>query len=395
MTLAGRNPLSDPRRKDSERLTLDAEHAWANAEPERARRLFGEAAAIEEAVARDVPTSMPRARSALAIAAVALWNRANDLARARRLGHFFLGQDDGLTEQGREDLERLVERCAREAELSRLTNDPQMVPVELKLEGGRVGVGVAPEAVARKRRDTLASLLRRTWELEAHIEYRDRGESELERRDQIQLLEVPAIAASYGVRLYVATGTQQNIASEQKVAPSRVVERFLALAQAAVKGADAIRAEISDTQYAGAFIEGFSEIAPDGEDVATVACSAPSWKIRAPSLVFEPMHRQELRKSAAASPLREKRPGEQTFDGKLVGVHLTRSSSWIDLEVEGKKEPEVIMVNEKRLRSKVAGMRTGDGDPQIRVYAKRSSRQQRWAMTEVAALLRPRSTFLQ
>ena len=54
--------------------------------------------------------------------------------------------------------------------------------------GGRVGVGVAPEAVAPKRRDTLASLLRRTWELEAHVEYRDRGESELERRDQIQLL---------------------------------------------------------------------------------------------------------------------------------------------------------------------------------------------------------------
>jgi hypothetical protein len=395
MTSAARNPLRDPRRKDSEKLTIDAERAWASAQPEQARKLFGDAAAIEEAVARDAPTSMPRARSALAIAAVALWNRANDLARARRLGHFFLGQDDGLTEQGREDLERLVERCAREAELSRLTNDPQMVPVELKLEGGRVGVGVAPEAVARKRRDALASLLRRTWELEAHIEYRDRGESELERRDQIQLLEVPAVAASYGVRLYVATGAQQNIASEQKVAPSRVVERFLALAQAAAKGADAIRAEIGDAQYASAFIDGFSEIAPDGEDVATVACFAPSWKIRAPSLVFKPTHRQELRKAAATPALRDVRPGERTVDGKLVGVHLTRSSSWIELEIEGKKEPEIILVNEKRLRSKVAGMRTGDGDTLIRVYAKRSSRQQRMAMTEVAALLRAHSTFLQ
>ena len=103
MTLAARNPLSDPRRKDSEKLTLDAERAWANGQPEQARKLFGEAAAIEEAVARDAPISMPRGRSALAIAAVALWNRANDLARARRLGHFFLGQDDGLTDQGRED----------------------------------------------------------------------------------------------------------------------------------------------------------------------------------------------------------------------------------------------------------------------------------------------------
>ena len=165
--------------------------------------------------------------------------------------------------------------------------------------------------------------------------------------------------------------------------------------KAAAKAADAIRAEIGDAQYANAFIDGFSEIAPDGEDVATVGCSAPSWKVRAPSLVFERRHRQELRKAAAAPSLREVRPGEQTLDGKLVVVHLTRSSSWIELETEGKKEAEIIMVNEKRLRSKVASMRTGDGDMLIRVYAKRSPRQQRMAMTDVAALSRTHSTLLQ
>jgi hypothetical protein len=113
--------------------------------------------------------------------------------------------------------------------------------------------------------------------------------------------------------------------------------------------------------------------------------------VRAPSSVFEPTHRHELRKAASTPLLREPRPGEQTFDGKLVGVHLTRSSSWIELEIEGKKEPEIIMVNEKRLRSKVAGMRSGDTDTLIRVYAKRSARQQRMAMTDVFALSRSRS----
>lgn len=383
------NPLSDARRKESEKLTVEAEFAWKNEQLDDARTLFAQAAAIEEAVARDAPTSMPRARSALAIAAVALWNRAGDFVRAKRVGHFFLGQEDGLTEQGREDLERLVERCAREAELGRIARDPHMVPVELKLDGGRVGVGVAPEGAARRRREVLASLLRRTAELEAQVEYRDRGESELERLDQIQLLEVPALAASYGVRLYVATGKQQNISSVQKVTPARVVERFLALAQAAAKGAEAIRAEVSDAQYASAFVDGFSEIAPDGEDVATVACSAPTWKLRAPLSVFDSTHRREL-KAASAPVIREARPGEQTYDGKLLGVHLTRDSSWIELEVGSKKEPEIIMVNERRLRAKVAGMRSGDTDTPIRVYAKRSARQQRMAMTDVFALPRGR-----
>jgi len=385
------NPLTDPRRKQSEERTVQAETAWRNGEHERARELFGVAAAIEETVAREAPVSLPRARSAVAVAAVALWNRAGDFARAKRVAYAFLGESDGLSEQGREDLERLVDRCSREAELTRLTNDPGMVPVEIKLDGGRVGVGVAPEGAARRRREMLASLLRRTAELEAKLEYRDRGESELERNDQIQLLEVPALAASYGVRLYVATGTQQRIVTEQGVTPARVVARFLELAEAAAKGAEAVRAAIPDVQYANAFLDGFGEIAPDGEDVGTVACSAPSWKVQTRSLVFQPEHRRELRAAAAASFARDARPGEKTLEGKLVGVHLTRSSSWIELEIEGREEPEIIMVNEKRLRAKVATMRSGDNDALIRVYAKRSARQQRMAMTDVVALPRNRS----
>lgn len=108
----GVNPLRDARRKESDRLAFEAESARKSGRYDEARTLFGEAAAIEEAVARDAPTSMPRARSALAIAAVVLWERAGDAVRAERVGRFFLGAG-GLTEQAREDLERLVVRCAR------------------------------------------------------------------------------------------------------------------------------------------------------------------------------------------------------------------------------------------------------------------------------------------
>jgi hypothetical protein len=388
------NPLRDPRRRRSEELAAEAEGAWRQGDHDRARKLFAAAAAIEEAVARDAPPTMPRARSAVAIAATALWQRAGDFATAKLVAYWFLGQPTGLTDEGRQDLERLVERCAREAELMRMNADPGMVPVEVKLQGGRVGVGVAPEGAARRRREMLASLLRRTAELEAKVDYRDRGESELERNEEIQLLEVPALAASYGVRLYVATGMQQRIASEQKVTPSRVVERFLELAEAAATGPEAIRAAVSDPQYANAFLDGFAEIAPDGEDVTAVTCSAPTWRIRTRSLVFEPEHRRVLR--AAVSPvLRDAHPGEKIFEGKLASVHLTRSSSWIELEVPSREEPEIIMVNDKRLRAKVATLRSGENDALVRVYAKRSPRQQRMAMTDVVALARGRGGLVE
>jgi hypothetical protein len=50
------------------------------------------------------------------------------------------------------------------------------------------------------------------------------------------------------------------------------------------------------------------------------------------------------------------------------------------------------MVNEERLRAKVAGMRSGNTNVKIRVYTKRSQRQQRMAMTDVLALPRRDAT---
>ncbi len=192
-----KDPFNDPRGRQSEELALRAEQAWSARQPDEARRLFAEAAALEEQVAREVPPAMVRVRGVLAISAVALWYKAGDYAQAKRLAYVFLAAEPQLSDQGRADLEDLVDRCSREAELGKIVNDPAMIAVEVKLDGGLVGKGVAPAAATRRCRDNVTVLLMRSAELEAGYGYRERGESSLERTDVLQIYEVPARAASY------------------------------------------------------------------------------------------------------------------------------------------------------------------------------------------------------
>ena len=372
------NPFVDQRRSRSEEAAFRAERAWAEGRADDARKLFGEAAVLEEEVALEAAPSSPRVRSVLAISAVALWYKAGELDRAKRLAYTFLA-GDGLTEQGRGDLEKLVDRCSREHEILRLSKDTGMVPVEVKLDGGRVGKGFAPAVAAKKRRDAVTSLLMRAAEIEANIEYRERGESDLDRDEQIQIFEVPARAASYGLRFYVASGTQQVIAPERVVTPEKVVERFLEIASAAASGPAAVRAVVPDDQYAHAFVAGFGEIAPDGNDVQTVSCSTPTWKLpNAPRQVFDPSHRSALRGAVAPPPMpRNERPGEKTFEGKLETVHLGRSESWIGLDVDGKET--ILMVDDRRLQAKVTPMRETD----VRAFGRWVQRRGRHVLTDI------------
>ena len=108
--------------------------------------------------------------------------------------------------------------------------------------------------------------------------------------------------------------------------------------------------------------------------------------------MFVPAHRAQLRAAAAAPPARALRKGEKTFEGKLMAVHLTRDSSWIEIELAGSSAPEVILVNDRRLRGKVASMRSRDDDIWIRAFGKYvggAKGPQRHVMTDVTTMPRP------
>jgi hypothetical protein len=364
------SPLEDPRRAKVEAYAQAAETAWRAKGHKDSDDLFAKAAAIEEEVAREVPAASPRTRSVLAISAVALWYKARNYARAKRTAYTFLATEAGLTTQGRSALEELVDRCSREHEIASLGADPTMALVEIKLDGGDVAKGVAPANVVRDRRAAGLRLLMRSADLEAKLPYRERGESELEADEQIQIYEAPALAASYGLRFYVTTGRQQRIPSEQKATPERVVERFLDLAAAAgtEDAGEALRARVSDAQYARSFVRDFAEIAPDGEQVGRVVCSSPSWKIRTAAAVLEPKHRQKLKSAASPTPT-ERRLEGTPVEGRLLKFTQQRGDRWIEIEGADEKS-RLVFVADKKLVQTVLKLSGKERDVWVRVFAK-------------------------
>lgn len=110
--------LQDARGQQSEALSFEADRAWRAGEQERALDLFAQAAELEFQVAREVPGDQARVRGVRAISAVALWVDARRYDDAARAACEFLAQPEMLTEQGRSDLQVLLERAFREKALA-------------------------------------------------------------------------------------------------------------------------------------------------------------------------------------------------------------------------------------------------------------------------------------
>jgi hypothetical protein len=102
--------FDDPRSRESEELAFRAEVLERRGNQDlrdlaEARQLFARAAALEEAVVADIPSSSPRVKRVLAISAVALWLRANEHCRASDLAVRYIA--DGLVTD--EDLVEMVD----------------------------------------------------------------------------------------------------------------------------------------------------------------------------------------------------------------------------------------------------------------------------------------------
>src|SRR5262249_34215618 len=147
-------------------------------------------------------------RELFAVSAVSLWLRAERWSEAGRAGCTFLAQPAKLTEEGLRALRKLVDRAWRTGEVARALGAGAVhVPGEARLSGGMVQDGLAPSAVVAERRDVLAPLLVRIAEWQSRKKYRRTGPSALATRYDI--LEAPALAGSYGLRLFVGTTSKQ------------------------------------------------------------------------------------------------------------------------------------------------------------------------------------------
>ena len=323
--------LQDARGHQSETLAFEAERAWKAGDRARALSLFAQAADLEYQVARDVPGAQARVRGVLAISAVALWIDARRYDDAARAACEFLARPEMLTEQARSDLQMLLERAFRERALVKaIDNLTDAVPLEVKLAGGLVRAGIAPAALVRERQEVVTALVVRAAEWHMGRPFRKAGAAR-QVTDRIRFFEAPAAVASYGIRLFVASGGPAVLPGmeAESIGPEEAVAEFLAIAAAAQEGPEALRQRIDQKAYLKTFMVGFRDMAPDGATVGTVTFSSPSWRSAVPPLAFEPTHRQRLTTGLLAQLRADERV---EIEGTLKEVNLRARRPYIGVE---------------------------------------------------------------
>jgi hypothetical protein len=325
--------FNDPRGQQSEALAFQAERAGRAGRAEEARRLFAEAAALEEAIVEDARGDEPRVWSVLAVSAVALWYKAGDLARVEQLACRYLAAGTVLAEPDHGELRNLLQRSWQEAALAQHTPDAELL--ELQLDGGEVGHGLAPATLTRDRQAATTVMLSRVAEMLASKPFRRRGGASREVTSQLQIFEAPAAMGSYTVRLYVARGKQPQVPSSEtgSLSPRDVIDRFLQIASAVMGDREGLRQLVPDEQYRLSFLSELRDLAPDGKHVASVTFRHASRSSTSPAIRYEPGHRSYL-----TQILEHAEPTDQVevMEGYLKAVNLRSKRPKLEL-VERKK----------------------------------------------------------
>ncbi|AUX25728.1 uncharacterized protein SOCEGT47_062770 [Sorangium cellulosum] len=259
--------FDDPRRRRSEELAFFAERAERTGDLIAALTQYAEAARLEEANALEIPADVPRVRTVLAVSAVALWLRAEQWDEAARAGCAFLAVPKALTPDGRRELQSLVDRAWRASELQTIFDGKRdaFAGLEARLSGGTVRIGLAPVAIVAERREVLVPILYRVAEWRRKKKFRRAGPSSF--AASLEVVEAPARAASFGLRLFVGRLGQQVTAGEPDH-PRDIINAFLDLASAAAE--DRLASVCEDADYMKAFSRAFRDLAGDGTQVASV-----------------------------------------------------------------------------------------------------------------------------
>lgn len=320
-----RDPFDHPDHRASEELAFDAERLMRAGREHEAREKYAEAGHHELVVAREVH-AVPKLRSIFAISAAACYLHAQRWHEAARTAHEFLALPELLTSAGARELEDLLDQALRGRDLAEVFRGGELVPLEIRLEGGLVGRGVAPTKLIQEREEVAEALLLRIADWKAGHPFRARGVSPL--AASLQFYEAPARAASYGIRLFVGAAPQAA-PPESTCSPRQAVEAFLILAAQAQDSAEAVRSAVLEPHYAHAFLRAFRDLAPDGSRVGNVTFSSSARLHAPPAISFTPAARASLSGALARA---DQTPIEVRGTLKLISLKKPRRRIVVETE---------------------------------------------------------------
>jgi hypothetical protein len=319
--------MDDPRGREVDELAWQAEQELRRGNIDAANQLHARAAELEQAIADATSAEPVRARSVLAVSAVALWYKAARWREAEALAHRYLAEPERLTAEAYDELWDLLERSRVESQI--LPHDlADTLPVELRLIGGDVRHGLAPARIVKKKQERLVAMLERIGEWRLGLEYREKGSSSLAK--DLEVLQAPARAGSYGIRLYVRSTMRGP--QERSLETKELLETFFRLASSdpdhALNAGD-------DVRYRQSFIDALYDLSADGRQVHDVVYSVPTWRVRLPELHLD----TELRRRLGDWRERERNratadESSRVVEGRLCGVQIKARERWILIEAE-------------------------------------------------------------
>ncbi len=271
-----------PELKMSQEKSFLAEKAWKDGRKLEALKLFEEAAANEEKIAQSI-VGQNKLRSILSVSALSLWFRAQNYEKAENFAYECLAQRNEFSSEGISEIKSCLEQIWRDKDLGSLFQSG-FFPIEVKLEGGRIRKGLAPASIVRERQECIVSLLSRINEYQLEIPFRQNRKSKEHSDISPEIFEVPALAASYGIRLFVSS--KQNLHNAGEKNTERLISKFLEIANLIHQNPAELSKLVSDTFYRQSILEDFKNISPEGEKLERVQISCPHWLFQGQESTF-------------------------------------------------------------------------------------------------------------
>lgn len=319
--------------KFAEELASAAHEALRSGRADDGKALFARAAQAEEQALQQVDADQkPRTFGIVAVSAVALWYKAQELAMAERLAHSILATSAipaFAAEQLRELLQAVWNDTAQRA--AAVSFIPGQVNVSV--QGGEVVRGGAPLDLVVDKVQTIQALFYRTAEFLKRLPLRRKGPAPRDIQELCRPWLFQSVPGSYQFAVAIQGPKQGDLFEEPKPDPKLVASTFLSILESAAGDPlVALPAIVPDKDYRGTFLKLTRNLAPSGRVFNRMEIRASQDQT---PILLTPESRKVISQVIRADGPREPispTSTEHALRGILRAVHLDKD--WLELIVD-------------------------------------------------------------
>lgn len=332
----------------AQELSARAELARRRGDIPAARDLYRQAAEIEQAALRTVPSEKPRTRGILAVSYAALLFKAAEYERAEAEICALLAS--GLNAEHREQLRELLQVTWEEQQLARDSMQYSGDEILVALRGGEIGVGTAPADIAVHYMNGMNLLAFRAAEFDAGLDLRKHGPPSHAIQSVLQARATQPAAGSYRFTIRFVEPAQGTLFPEAHVfkqpSPRRVSNVVVQVLRALERNdTSALEQAVPQADYRLALVRLARNVIPSGSALTEVevrtAADSPT-----EAVYLRPAQRRAASEAIKVlSPPRTEAEAEQgTIEGILRALSL--DNTWLEIRTEAGSQKVRIGPNE-------------------------------------------------